>query len=75
MILKRIQNEIAETVIEMKEKQGITPGLAAVLVGEDPASQMYVRMKRNRCAEVGIDSFEHTLPGDISQAESFFLQQ
>lgn len=68
-IAKRIQGEIAEAVVEMKEKHGVTPGLAAVLVGEDPASQMYVKMKRNRCAEVGIESFGHTLPGDISQEE------
>jgi methylenetetrahydrofolate dehydrogenase (NADP+)/methenyltetrahydrofolate cyclohydrolase len=68
-IAKRIQQEIAEAVIEMKEKQGVTPGLAAVLVGENPASQMYVKMKRNRCAEVGIESFGYELAADTSQEE------
>ena len=66
-IAKRIQGEIADTVVKMKADHGITPGLAAVLVGEDPASAMYVKMKRNRCAEVGIESFEHKLPADIAQ--------
>ncbi len=68
-IAKRIQGEIADAVVEMKEKHGVTPGLAAVLVGENPASQMYVKMKRNRCAEVGIESFGHEPPADISQKE------
>lgn len=68
-IAKRIQQEIADAVVEMKETHGVTPGLAAVLVGENPASQMYVKMKRNRCAEVGIESFGYELPADISQEE------
>lgn len=68
-IAARIQQEVAESVKELKVKHGITPGLAAVLVGENPASQMYVKMKRNRCAEVGIESFGHELPATIPQAE------
>jgi len=68
-IAARIQQEVAEAVAEMKAKHGITPGLAAILVGDNPASQMYVKMKRNRCAEVGIQSFGYELPGDISQEE------
>ncbi len=68
-IAQRVQDEVADAVVKMKEQHGVTPGLAAVLVGENPASQMYVKMKRNRCAEVGIDSFGHELPADISQAE------
>ncbi len=68
-IAKRIQQEIADAVVEMKETHGVTPGLAAVLVGENPASQMYVKMKRNRCAEVGIESFGYELPADITQEE------
>jgi len=66
---KRIQGEIATAVIRMKEKTGQVPGLAAVLVGDNPASQMYVKMKRNRCAEVGFDSILHALPPTIGQAE------
>lgn len=68
-IAKRIQQEITDTVAKMKEDHGVTPGLAAVLVGENPASQMYVKMKRNRCKEVGIDSYGYEPPADISQEE------
>lgn len=68
-IAKRIQGEIADAVVEMKEKHGVTPGLAAVIVGENPASQMYVKMKRNRCAEAGIESFGNELSADITQED------
>jgi methylenetetrahydrofolate dehydrogenase (NADP+) / methenyltetrahydrofolate cyclohydrolase len=46
---------------------GVTPGLATILVGDDPASAVYVRMKREDCAQVGIDSFHHQPGGDVSQ--------
>ncbi len=62
-----IQSEIKEKVSQMKRQTGVTPGLAAVLAGSNPASKMYVKMKRNRCAEAGIDSFLHELPDDVSQ--------
>jgi methylenetetrahydrofolate dehydrogenase (NADP+) / methenyltetrahydrofolate cyclohydrolase len=68
-IAARMQEEVAAAVRDMKEKHGITPGLAAVIVGENPASQMYVKMKRNRCAEAGIESFGYEFPADISQQE------
>jgi methylenetetrahydrofolate dehydrogenase (NADP+)/methenyltetrahydrofolate cyclohydrolase len=68
-IAKRVQEEVAQAVVEMKNQHGVTPGLAAVLVGENPASQMYVKMKRNRCAEVGFESFGYERPADISQQE------
>ena len=64
-----IQEEVRVAVADMKEKHGYTPGLATVLVGENPASATYVRMKQKRCAEVGINSFGHTLPSDTSQEE------
>jgi len=64
-----IQEEVRVQVEEMKEKYGYTPGLATVLVGENPASQTYVRMKQKRCAEVGINSFGHNLPAEIGQDE------
>lgn len=69
VIAKRVQDEVADAVTKMKSEHGFTPGLAAVLVGENPASQMYVKMKRNRCAEVGIESFGYELPATVSQAE------
>ncbi|MBN1428256.1 MAG: bifunctional 5,10-methylenetetrahydrofolate dehydrogenase/5,10-methenyltetrahydrofolate cyclohydrolase [Anaerolineae bacterium] len=68
-IAKQIQEEVKEAVVKMKQERGITPGLAAVLVGENPASQMYVKMKRNRCAEAGIESFGYELPADTSQRD------
>lgn len=68
-IAAEVQQEVADAVQRMKDEHGVTPGLAAVLVGDNPASQMYVKMKRNRCAEVGIESFLHELPGDITQED------
>jgi methylenetetrahydrofolate dehydrogenase (NADP+)/methenyltetrahydrofolate cyclohydrolase len=63
-----IHNEIKTEVVELK-KHGVVPGLATVLVGENPASQSYVRSKQKRCAEVGIESFGHGLPESASQEE------
>ncbi len=68
-IAKEIQEELTREVAELKEKHGIVPGLATVLVGDNPASQTYVRMKQKRCAEVGIRSVGHELPGDATQEE------
>jgi len=68
-IAQRVQDEVAASVAAIKAKEGFTPGLAAVLVGENPASQMYVKMKRNRCAEVGIESFGYERSKDITQHE------
>ena len=67
VVAQRIQQEVADAVAKMKQEHGITPGLAAILVGDNPASQMYVKMKRNRCAEVGIESFGYELPAETSQ--------
>ena len=50
-----LRKEIAERTVRLKE-QGVTPGLAVILVGDDPASEIYVRNKGNGCAEVGIYS-------------------
>jgi 5,10-methylene-tetrahydrofolate dehydrogenase/methenyl tetrahydrofolate cyclohydrolase len=51
----------------MEREHGFRPGLATVLVGENPASAQYVRMKRNRCKKVGIESFGHQLPAETDQ--------
>jgi 5,10-methylene-tetrahydrofolate dehydrogenase/methenyl tetrahydrofolate cyclohydrolase len=64
-----IHEEIKAEVERLKQEHGIEPGLATVLVGENPASQFYVRSKQKRCAEVGIRSFGHTLPESASQEE------
>jgi len=68
-IAATIRGEIAEEVAAMKDKYGKVPGLATVLVGQRKDSQTYVRMKKKACAEVGITSFGHDLPADVSQAE------
>ena len=67
-----LRTRIATEVARMNE-QGITPGLAVVLVGEDPASQVYVRSKGRMTKEVGMASFEHKLPADTSQADLLAL--
>lgn len=64
-----IRAEVAADVKKMKEDQGITPGLAVVLVGEDPASQVYVRNKENACEELGMKSFKYELPSDTREEE------
>lgn len=64
----QIKSELAERVATLKEK-GLTPGLATVLVGDDPASRSYVGGKHRDCAEVGIASIKVELPETISQEE------
>jgi len=64
-----IREEIKTEAAEMKAKYGRVPGLATVLVGGRKDSQAYVNMKKKACAQVGITSFAHDLPGDISQEE------
>jgi 5,10-methylene-tetrahydrofolate dehydrogenase/methenyl tetrahydrofolate cyclohydrolase len=68
-VANRMQDEIATAVSRMQAEHGITPGLAAVLVGDNPASRQYVSMKRRRCEKVGIASFGYELPESTTQAE------
>ena len=68
-IAQDIRSEVREETSVLKEKTGIVPGLAVVLVGEDPASQIYVGRKANACAEVGFLSREYRLPADTSEAK------
>ncbi|VAV95707.1 Methenyltetrahydrofolate cyclohydrolase / Methylenetetrahydrofolate dehydrogenase (NADP+), partial [hydrothermal vent metagenome] len=63
----RIREKVAGHVARLKEENGITPGLAVVLVGEDPASQVYVRSKGKMTVEVGMNSYEHKLDEDVTQ--------
>ncbi|MCE8546657.1 bifunctional methylenetetrahydrofolate dehydrogenase/methenyltetrahydrofolate cyclohydrolase FolD [Ruegeria pomeroyi] len=69
----RIRGQVAEHVAELKAGHGITPGLAVVLVGEDPASQVYVRSKGKQTVEVGMNSYEHKLDADTSEADLLAL--
>lgn len=68
-IANQIQEEVKEAVAARVAAGKQVPGLATVLVGDDPASAMYVSMKEKRCAKVGIASFHVALPADISQEE------
>ena len=68
-IAARVRAEVAEEVRAVVARAGIAPGLAAVRVGEDPASKVYVGSKIKACAEAGLQSFSHVLPETTSQAE------
>ena len=70
---KGLRAEVARKVAQLKAGHGITPGLAVVLVGEDPASQVYVRNKGKQTVEAGMHSFEHRLPATTSQPELLAL--
>ena len=63
----KVRGQVAEHVTRIKEENDITPGLAVVLVGEDPASQVYVRSKGKQTVEAGMNSYEHKLDADTSQ--------
>ncbi|WP_374292141.1 bifunctional methylenetetrahydrofolate dehydrogenase/methenyltetrahydrofolate cyclohydrolase FolD [Paenirhodobacter enshiensis] len=67
-----VRARVAEHVATLKA-QGIVPGLAVVLVGEDPASQVYVRNKGLQTVEAGMNSFEHKLPAETSEADLLAL--
>ena len=65
----QIRNRLAEELQELKKKTGKTPGLATVLVGDDPASAVYVRNKNKICGELGFQSFEQKLSADTSEEQ------
>ena len=64
-----VRGKVAEHVTKLKADHGITPGLAVVLVGEDPASQVYVRNKGKQTVEAGMHSEEHRMDASVSEAE------
>ena len=68
-----VREKVAAHVARLKEEQGITPGLAVVLVGEDPASKVYVSSKGKQTVEVGMNSYEHKLPDTTSEADLLAL--
>ena len=69
----RVRGQVAEHVARLKAEHGITPGLAVVLVGADPASEVYVRSKGKMTVEVGMKSVEHRLQADTSEADLLTL--
>jgi len=71
-IAAQLRETIAADVARLK-RAGTTPGLAVVLVGEDPASRVYVSMKEKACAQAGIYSDEHKLPAETSEAQLLAL--
>ena len=68
-----VRGQVAGHVTRLKTDHAITPGLAVVLVGADPASEVYVAAKYKQTVEVGMNSFEHRLPGDVSEEVLFGL--
>ncbi len=70
----QIRAGLAEHALDMKTRQGgIVPGLAVILVGDDPASQVYVRNKNRVCEEVGFRSYSHTLPSSTTEIDLLTL--
>jgi methylenetetrahydrofolate dehydrogenase (NADP+)/methenyltetrahydrofolate cyclohydrolase len=67
-IAQKINEQTRQEALRLKER-GMTPGLAVVLVGEDPASRAYVRSKDRMCQELGMHSLKHELPASVSQQE------
>jgi methylenetetrahydrofolate dehydrogenase (NADP+)/methenyltetrahydrofolate cyclohydrolase len=68
-VARRVRQEVADGVAELVAAGGIVPGLATVLVGTDPASEIYVRNKRRACAAAGMRDLHRHLPADVSQRE------
>jgi methylenetetrahydrofolate dehydrogenase (NADP+) / methenyltetrahydrofolate cyclohydrolase len=71
-IAQRVRAEVAAQAAVLRAR-GVVPGLAVVLVGDDPASHTYVRNKQKACAEAGIDAFDHRLPASTTTAELLAL--
>src|ERR1700731_1316207 len=72
-IAAELRGRVADEVARIKREHGLMPGLAVVLVGRDPASQVYVRSKHKQTQEAGMASFEHVLPAEIAQDELLAL--
>ena len=65
----KVQNTISSQVESLKQEKNIVPGLAVILIGDDPASHAYVKMKAKACEKVGFYSITHSMPDSISQDE------
>jgi methylenetetrahydrofolate dehydrogenase (NADP+)/methenyltetrahydrofolate cyclohydrolase len=74
-VAQAIHDEVRTAAAELKARSGFAPGLATVLVGDDPASHSYVKAKRKACAEDGIESFPNELPATTSEADVIALVQ
>ena len=69
LVTAEVRKKTAEEISNFKETYGITPGLAVILVGDDPASAVYVRNKHKGCVEVGINSYEIKMPKETTEEE------
>lgn len=72
-VAARLRQRVARVAERLKDQHGLTPGLAVVLVGENPASQVYVRNKAKQTGEAGMNSYKHSLPAETSQADLLSL--
>ncbi len=72
-VAARVRGEVAQDVAAFTARTGTPPGLATILVGDDPASAVYVAGKQKACAEVGMTGFNHPLPADTSRADVIAL--
>jgi methylenetetrahydrofolate dehydrogenase (NADP+)/methenyltetrahydrofolate cyclohydrolase len=68
-LAKKVQATVATEVAQLKQEKNIVPGLAVILIGDDPASHAYVKMKAKACENVGFYSITHNMPDTISQDE------
>jgi len=68
-LAKKVEEEVKKDVEVLKVERGITPSLATILVGDNPASKMYVRLKHKACERIGIHAEDHNMPASISQKE------
>src|ERR1700721_4545319 len=65
----RLRERVGQAAVTLSERHGFTPGLAAIILGDDPASRIYVRNKARACVAAGLASYEHPLPAETSQAK------
>src|SRR3954471_7890719 len=72
-IASELRARVGQEVARVRRDHGLTPGLAVVLVGSDPASEVYVRSKHKQTQAAGMTSFEHRLPADVAQAKLLTL--
>src|ERR1700760_3348544 len=73
LIAAELRGRVADEVARIRREHALTPGLAVVLVGNDPPSEVYVRSKQKQTQAAGMASFEHVLPADVAQDELFAL--
>ena len=69
----KLRARVADEVTRVQREERLTPGLAVILVGNNPASEVYVRSKHNQTKAAGMASFEHALPADVAQHELLML--